>query len=176
MSRCDWFPERRIHVDLPPLCADSPLTKFAVCGAPCFELRFVFDVFIVSMTIRGKESDSNNPGLRIEWGACGHGFHQSCIMDWSKTHPTCPKCNAQWEKSRVETVGFGCNAFWNGLQGLIDGMESNTNVGVMVTVRFWSGSLHLYVGFLSPCGLCEASSGLNYDFRGCFISLLSQCL
>jgi len=58
------------------------------------------------MTIKGKEHDADNPGLRIEWGACGHGFHQSCIMDWSMTHPTCPKCNAQWEKSRVETVRF----------------------------------------------------------------------
>ena len=47
---------------------------------------------------------TNEDGLRVSWGACGHVYHHDCVSKWLRTRSNCPMCSKEWEVVKIEKI------------------------------------------------------------------------
>ena len=57
-----------------------------------------------SIEYQANPTQTNEAGLSIAWGCCGHVFHLDCIQRWLKTRNTCPICSKEWEFAKIEKI------------------------------------------------------------------------
>jgi hypothetical protein len=64
----------------------------------CYDLDKNIDCTICRCNLNFNSLHSNNKGEDsiIVTGACGHSFHNECIIPWVKNQPNCPICSSQW--------------------------------------------------------------------------------
>ena len=57
-----------------------------------------------SIEYQANPSRTNDNGLSITYGNCGHVFHLDCIQRWLKARSVCPLCNEEWEFTKIERI------------------------------------------------------------------------
>ena len=48
----------------------------------------------------GKDTKELKEGCVLQWGVCGHAYHDHCIRQWLKSKHTCPLDNKPWEEDK----------------------------------------------------------------------------
>ena len=63
-----------------------------------------------SIEYQANPSPTNDNGLSITFGNCGHAFHLDCIQRWLKARSVCPLCNKEWDFTKIERIpGFAAS-------------------------------------------------------------------
>jgi len=61
-----------------------------------------------SIEYQANPVSTNENGLSIAFGNCGHVYHLDCIQRWLRTRSVCPLCNQEWEYAKMERIpGYG---------------------------------------------------------------------
>ena len=61
-----------------------------------------------SIEYQANPSPTNDNGLSIAFGPCGHELHLDCIQRWLRTRSVCPLCNKEWDFAKIERIpGYG---------------------------------------------------------------------